>query len=199
MKISTEGIQGFAEMSAEQKLAAVLAMDVPDPVDMSQYVDKRTFDAKASEAAELSKKLKGKMTEDEAAAAERQAQWDELVATNKAQAERIQKLELASTEAAYKAKYLAMPGFDEKLAEDTAKAMASGDMDKVFDNQQKANEAYKKQVQAEMVKGDPKPGGAGAGSGGEQDKATEIAELIGSERAKELESSNNILKHYLGG
>lgn len=198
MKISTEGIQGFAEMTADQKLAAVLAMDVPDPVDLSQYVKKETFDAKASEAAELSKKLKGKMTEDEAAEAERQAKEAEREVTIKAQAERIQKLELASTEAAYKAKYLSMPGFDEKLAEETAKAMAAGQMDKVFENQQKANEAYKKQVQAELVKGDPKPGGAG-GSGGEKDKATEIAEKLGSNRAKELEYSNSILKHYLGG
>lgn len=196
MKISTEGIQGFSEMSAEQKLAAVLAMDVPDPVDMSQYVDKRTFDAKASEAAELSKKLKGKMTEDEAAAAERQAQWDELVATNKAQAERIQKLELANTEAAYKAKYLAMPGFDEKLAEETAKAMASGDMDKVFANQQKANEAYKKQVQAEMVKGDPKPGGAGGGEGGEPDNVT-WARNRAKQRSAEMSAGNDAMKKFM--
>lgn len=199
MKISTEGIQGFAEMTAEQQLAAVLALDVPDPVDLSQYVKKETFDAKASEAAELSKKLKGKMTQEEADAAERAAELNglkEQMAVLQADNEKLQR---ERTEAAYKAKYLAMPGFDEKLAEETAKAMAAGQMDKVFENQQKANEAYKKQVQAELVKGDPKPGGAGAGGNGEKDKATEVAERIGSNRAKELETSNNILKHYLGG
>lgn len=195
MKISTEGIQGFAEMTAEQQLAAVLAMDVPDPVDLRQYVKKETFDAKASEAAELAKKLKGKMTEDEAAAAERQAKWDELVATNQAQADRIQKLELASTEAAYKAKYLAMPGFDEALAEETAKAMAAGNMDKVFINQQKANEAYKKQVQAEMIKGDPKP----SGSGGKNDEADNVtwARNRAKQRAAAMSAGNETITKYM--
>lgn len=196
MKISTEGIQGFAEMTADQKLAAVLAMDVPDPVDLSQYVKKETFDAKASEAAELSKKLKGKMTEDEAAAAEKQAQWDELVATNKAQAERIQKLELASTEASYKAKYLAMHGFDEKLAEETAKAMAAGDMEKVFANQQKANEAYKKQVQAELVKGDPKPSGAGGGDDGEPDNVKWARERA-KQRNEAMKAGSDNMKKFM--
>lgn len=196
MKISTEGIQGFAEMTAEQKLAAVLAMDVPDPVDMNQFVEKRVFDAKASEAAELSKKLKGKMTEDEAAAAERQAQWDELVATNKAQAERIQKLELASTEAAYKAKYLAMPGFDEALAEETAKAMAAGDMEKVFANQQKANEAYEKKLKAELVQQDPKPGGAGGGEGGEPDNVRWARERA-KQRAAAMQAGNESIQKYM--
>lgn len=196
--IDTSNIEGFDAMSAEEKVNVLLGIDVPDgSAELARM--KSALDKATSEAAGLKKKLQGKMTEEEAAAAERAAELDGIKEQMAALQADNEKLRQERTESIYKAKYLAMPGFDEKLAEETAKAMAAGDMDKVFDNQQKANEAYKKQVQAEMVKGDPKPGGAGDGNGGEQDKATEIAELIGSERAKELESSNNILKHYLGG
>lgn len=188
--IDTSAIEGFDSFTPEQKVEALLKLDIPEKVDLAQYVPKSTADKYASEAADLKKQLKGKMTEDEAAKAEQQAQWDELVATNKAQAERIQKLELASTEAKYKAKYLAMPGFDENLAEETAKAMASGDMEKVFLNQQKANEAYKKQVQAEMVKGDPKPGGAGGAE--PKDEGIEYARALGKKRAEARKASQGL-------
>ena len=50
------------------------------------------------------------------------------------------------------------------VAQDTAKALAEGDMQKVFSNQQKANAAYEKKLRAEMVKSDPKPEGAGGGN-----------------------------------
>lgn len=199
--IDTSNIEGFDALTPEQKIEALLKLDIPDAKEIESA--KAARDKAMSETAEhkrknaeLQKQLQGKMTEDEAAAAERQAQWNELVATNKAQAERIQKLELASTEAAYKAKYLAMPGFDEKLAEETAKAMASGDMDKVFANQQKANEAYKKQVQAEMIKGDPKPGGAGGGEGGEPDNVT-WARNRAKQRAEAMKAGNDNMKKFM--
>ena len=40
MKISTDSIQGFAEMSDADKVTALLGLDVPDPVDLSGYVKK---------------------------------------------------------------------------------------------------------------------------------------------------------------
>lgn len=188
--IDTSAIEGFDSFTPEQKVEALLKLDIPEKADYSGWVKKELYDKTASDLSKAKKDLQGKMTEDEAANAERQAQWDELVATNKAQAERIQKLELASTEAKYKAKYLAMPGFDEKLAEETAKAMASGDMEKVFLNQQKANEAYKKQVQAEMVKGDPKPGGAGGAEA--KDEGREYAKALGKKRAEARKASQGL-------
>ena len=61
----TTQIEGFDGMTAEQKLEAVLKFDLPDAPDMSKFVSKETFDKKASEAANLSKQLRDKMTEDE--------------------------------------------------------------------------------------------------------------------------------------
>lgn len=52
-----------------------------------------------------------------------------------------------------------------KLAAETAKAMADGNTDKVFANQQAFLEAYAKQVKASAMKGTPKPA-AGAGANG---------------------------------
>lgn len=188
MKISTDSIQGFAEMSDADKVTALLGLDIPDPVDMSQFVDKKVFDAKATEAANLSKQLKAKMTDDEAA----KAQAD---ADRKALEDKYTELLRKSTIAEHTARFIAMPGYDEKLARDTAEALFDGNMDKVFENQQKANAAYEKKLRAEMVKQDPKPDGAG-GDDQKKDTAVEFARNLGKQRADALKSANEGLKNY---
>lgn len=185
--ISTEGIEGFESMTPEQKVDALLKIELPDSsaelAKMKSALDKAT-----SEAADYKKQLKGKMSEDEAAAAEREAKWAEMEA-------KLQQLQEEKTISTYKASYLAMPGFDEKLAEDTAKALAAGDMEKVFANQQKANAAYEKKLRADLVKKDPKPDGAG-GDDQEKDTAVEFAKKLGKQRADALKSANEGLKNY---
>ena len=188
MKISTDSIQGFAEMSDADKVTALLGLDIPDPVDMSQFVDKKVFDAKATEAANLSKQLKAKMTDDEAA----KAQAD---ADRKALEDKYTELLRKSTIAEHTARFIAMPGYDEKLARETAEALFDGNMDKVFENQQKANAAYEKKLRAEMVKQDPKPDGAG-GDDQKKDTAVEFARNLGKQRADALKNANEGLKHY---
>ena len=188
MNIDTSTIEGFEGMTAEQKVEALLKVEVPEKVDLAGYVKKGLFDKTASELAEAKKTLKGKLTEDEAAAAEREAKWAEMEA-------KLKELETEKTISTYKASYLAMPGFDEKLAEDTAKALAEGDMKAVFANQQKANAAYEKKLRAEMVKQDPKPDGAG-GDDKKEDSAVEFARNLGKQRADALKSANEGLKHY---
>ena len=188
MKISTDSIQGFDEMSDADKVTALLGLDIPDPVDMSQFVDKKVFDAKATEAANLSKQLKAKMTDDEAA----KAQAD---ADRKALEDKYTELLRKSTIAEHTARFIAMPGYDEKLARETAEALFDGNMDKVFENQQKANAVYEKKLRAEMVKQDPKPEGAG-GDDQKKDTAVEFARNLGKQRADALKSANEGLKHY---
>ena len=188
MKISTDRIQGFAEMSDADKVTALLGLDVPDPVDLSGYVKKEVFDAKATEAANLSKQLKSKMTDDEAA----KAQAD---ADRKALEDKYTELLRKSTIAEHTARYIAMPGYDEKLARETAEALFDGKMDVVFANQQKANAAYEKKLRADLVKQDPKPDGAGGGEGG-KDEAVEFAKKLGKQRADALKNANEGLKHY---
>jgi len=63
-KINTSAIEGYADMSAEEKLAALEAMDLPDVDKIKSALDKAT-----SEAAGYKKQLRERMTEDEARAA----------------------------------------------------------------------------------------------------------------------------------
>ena len=180
MPIDTTAIEGFESMTAEQKVEALLKVEVPEKVDLSGYIQKSQFDKVSSELAEAKKTLKGKLSE---------AKWAEMEA-------KLKELETEKTISTYKASYLAMPGFDEKLAEDTAKALAESDMKKVFENQQKANAAYEKKLRADLVKQDPKPGGAGGGNE-EKDEAVEFAKNLGKQRADALKNANEGLKHYL--
>ena len=187
MNIDTSIIENFDTMSAEEKVDALLKLDLPDSsAELARM--KSALDKATSEAADYKKQLKGKLTEAEAAAAERDAKWAEMEA-------KLKELETEKTISTYKASYLAMPGFDEKLAEDTAKALADGDMKTVFANQQKANAAYEKKLRAEMVKQDPKPDGAG-GDDQKKDTAVEFARSLGKQRADALKSANEGLKNY---
>ena len=80
MNIDTSTIEGFESMTAEQKVEALLKVEVPEKVDLAGYVKKDLFDKTASELAEAKKAAKAKMTEEEAAAAERDAKWAEMEA-----------------------------------------------------------------------------------------------------------------------
>lgn len=192
--IDTSTIEGFDSFTAEQKVEALLKLDIPERVDMSGFVRKDLYDKAASDLSKAKKDLAGKMTADESAAAEQKAKWEEMEARMAALQADNEKLQKERTESIYKAKYLAMPGFDEKLAEETAKAMAAGDMDKVFANQQKANAEYEKQIKAELVRQDPKPGGAG-GEGGEPDNVKWARERA-KQRAAEMSAGSGNMKKY---
>ena len=186
--IDTSVIEGFDTMTAEQKLDALLKLDVPEKVDLSGYIAKSQFDKVSSELADTKKQLKGRMSEDEAAKADNEAKWA-------AMEEKVARLEREKTESIYKAKYLAMPGFDEKLAEETAVAIAAGETDKVFANQQKAYAAYEKQLRAELVKKDPRPDGAGGGSEEKPDNV-ELARELGKQRAATMSATVSTLEKF---
>ena len=58
MNIDTTTIEGFDSMTPEQKVEALLKVEVPDKVDLSGYVKKDLFDKTASELAEAKKTIK---------------------------------------------------------------------------------------------------------------------------------------------
>ena len=147
-KIDVTQIEGYAEMSAEDKLQALEGFDIPDP-DYSGYVKKDVFDKTASELAGVKKQLKDKMTDDEAAKQKEQEEREELQS-------KYDKLLRESEISKHKAKLLGL-GYDEKLADETAEAMADGDMEKVFANQKKHLDSVEKRVRADALKDTPKP------------------------------------------
>ena len=174
--INTDSIAGFAEMTADQKVDALLKAEIPEAVDMSKYVPKDTFDKKASEAASLSKQLKDRMTEEE----QKKAEAEE---NNKKILEELETLRKEKTISDYTARYIAM-GYAKELAADTAKAMAEGDMAKVFENGEKHKEDMEKKIREDLINGTKKPDGNSAGG---DDKGKDLA----VEKARELAKAKN--------
>ena len=127
-KIDISKIDGYADMTPEQKIAALEAFETEDP-DYSGYVKKDIFDKTASELAAKKKELNEKLTEDEQKKQKEQEEREELQS-------KYDKLLRESEVSRFKAKLLGM-GYEEKLADATAEAMADGDTEKVFANQKK--------------------------------------------------------------
>ena len=151
-KIDITKIEGYTDMTPEQKLAALESYEIADP-DYSGYVKKDVFDKTASELAAKKKELNEKLSEDEKAKAKEKEEREELQA-------KYEKLLHESEVSNFKAKLLGM-GYEEKLATETAEAMAKGDNDTVFANQKKHLENVEKKVKAEALKNTPKPTGDG--------------------------------------
>lgn len=155
-KINVSSIEGYAEMTAEQKLAALEAYEISDP-DYSGYVKKEAFDKTASELAEMKRKHNALLSEEEQ---KKQATEEELTSL-RAKVEAMEKEKLIAT---HKAEFIAM-GYDETLATASAKALVEGDTAKVFANQKKFLEAHDKSIKAELLGNTPKPPAGGEGSG----------------------------------
>lgn len=155
--INTETIQGYKDMTPEQKVAALEGYSLPDP-DYSGYVPKSTFDKTASELAALKRTSKEQLSDEQ-----RKAQ--EIAEQIETQKKEIEELRRQNRLTDFKAKLLSQ-GYDDALASDTAAAMVDGNTEKVFANQQAFLVNYKKKVEADALKGTPKPpAGDGAATG----------------------------------
>ena len=183
----TTQIEGFDGMTAEQKLEAVLKFDLPDAPDMSKFVSKETFDKKASEAANLSKQLRDKMTEDE----QKKADDEKALADMRAELDTLRKDKTVST---YTAAYLKL-GYDAELAESTAKAMADGDMETVFKNGETHKAALEKKIKEDLMNKTPKPDGAGGGDNKDDSDIAKAKELAKAKHGND-KSYNDIMSKY---
>ena len=127
------------------------------------------------------------MTAEEAAKAEQDKAMKEMQ-------DKYNDLLKQSTIANHTARYLAMPGYDENLARDTAEALFNGEMDRVFANQQKANETYEKKIKADAMKGMRDPA---KGNDDDKPENVEYAKQRGKARADALKASKDVLSHYM--
>ena len=187
MKIDTTLIPNFDELPEEAK-AAILEMEFAEAPDMSQFVAKAVFDKKASEAAELSKQLKSRMTQDEQAEAKRA----EALAAMQSELESL-RADKAISE--YTAQFLAL-GYGEKLAKSTAEALHQGDMATVFKNQATFTTEREKALKAEMLKNTPVPP---AGNGEKGPSKEEFKKMSLAEKAKLATENPEIYKEFYGG
>lgn len=150
MKIS---IENYANMTPEEKLAALEAYDP----EKDGFVSKATFDKASSEAASYKKQLREKQSDEEAKAAKEAEEKASLIA-------RLEELEHEKKVSGYVTAYLGM-GYDEKTAKSSAEALAKGDMDAVFANQKLYNENREKTLRAELLKETPPPAGGKTDNG----------------------------------
>lgn len=158
----TDMIEGYVDMTAEEKLAALEALDQPDD---SEEVKKwkNAFDKASHEAAEhkkankaLQDKINSQLSEEELAKAQREQELADIIAERDA-------LKRESAINATKAQYIGL-GYSEELAESTANALYDNDLETVLKNQKTFNENFEQTVRTQIVKSNPTPDGKGAGN-----------------------------------
>ena len=139
------------DMTLDEINAALDSIEMP--TDNSAEIDrlKNALSKSNSEAAEFKKQLREKMSAEEVKAKEDAEKYEEVVKERDA-------LLREKTILGHKTKYLSL-GYDEALANDTAEAMANGEIDKVFANQKKHLESVEKKIRADVLKDTPKPEG----------------------------------------
>lgn len=169
-KIDTSLIEGYADMTPEQKLAALEGYEYDDHSEELER-QKAAVTKANGEAAEWKRKHTALLSEEEK---KKQEDADKLASMEKELAE-LRKGKVVSD---YKAKFVAQ-GYSEELADETAKALADGDMTKVFANQQKFLTDYAKGVKAEALKGTPKPPAGGGSTDVDFAKKIEEAQKMG--------------------
>ena len=152
-----EAIEGYADMTAEEKLAALEAFETDDS-EVKKW--KAQFDKASHEAAESKKQIKSlqdqinsRMSDDEKAKAEREQELADIIAERDS-------LKRESAVNKLVSRYIAL-GYSEELATSTAEAMLDGDTDKVLSNQAEFNKSLEQTYKANSVKSNPTPDGKG--------------------------------------
>lgn len=160
------------------------------PTDNSAEIErlKNALSKSNSEAADFKKQLREKMTADEIKAKEDAEKQEKLQSDYDALVKKV-------TISENKAKLLAL-GYEDKLANETAEAMANGELDKVFANQKKHLEAVEKKIRQDILKDTPKPDGGNTGT----TITKEQFDAMGyTERLKVFNENPEIYKEYTGG
>ena len=149
MKIDTSKIAGYAEMSAEEKLAALEGFDFEAPKDANDEVTKlkNALSKANSDAAEWKRQFREKQTEQERAEAERAER-------EKAVEDELRVLRRDKTVSGYVANCLAL-GYDKDLALRAAEAMADNDATAILACQQDFLEAKQKELEAAALNKQP--------------------------------------------
>lgn len=182
-KINTSAIEGYEAMTAEEKLAALEALDIPDVDKIKSALDKAT-----SEASSYKKQLRERMTEEEARAAK---DAEDRAAIQK----ELEELRAEKVVGQHTAKFLGL-GYDEKLARETATALASGEHETVFRNHAKFLADREKALRAEILKATPTPP---AGDGAEKKTREDFAKMTLAEKQKFARENPEAFNEFYGG
>lgn len=175
-------------MSAEEIENALKDIDLP--TDNSAELDrlKTALSKSNSEAADLKKQLREKMSAEEIKAKEDAEKMEAIIKERDA-------LLREKNVLGYKTKYLAL-GYDEKLATETAEALVSGDLDKVFANQGKNQDTMKKKIREDVLNETPPPEG---GNGSDEITKEKFSKMPIDEQMKFATEHPEEYKKLYGG
>lgn len=149
MKIDINKIEGYSEMTAEEKLKALEEYEFTPPQTESKEIAKlrSALDKATSEAASYKKALREKQTAEEAQAAADAEEHQRMV-------DELNTLRQEKTVAGYRASFMEL-GFDAETAGKTAEALNSGDFATVFANNKALIEANKKAAETAALDKQP--------------------------------------------
>ena len=149
MKIDTSLIEGYEEMSAEDKIKAL------EEFEMEDEKAKKSVTKANGEAAEWKRKYRALEQERAGEKTASETALEELQ-------QEVAQLKKEKKESEHRASFLAL-GYSEELAKDSARALMAGDLEKFFELQKKHQEEYKKDIEKKAVLGMQTPaGGANA-------------------------------------
>ncbi len=186
-KIDFSKIEGYESMSAEEKLAALEALELPDP-DYSGYVKKDVADKYASEAASFKKQLRERMSEEEAAKAKAAEDMANVM-------QELETLRADKAVGEYTAQFMGI-GYDEALARSTATALQKGDMSVMFKNHAKFVADREKALKAELLRSTPTPP---AGNGDKGTSKEMFQKMTLAEKQKFATENPDAYKEFYGG
>ena len=151
MKIDVSKIEGFEEMSAEDKLNALMGFefDEPKPADNNAEITKlKAALSKAnSESADWKRQFREKQSETERAEAERAER-------EKAMQEELATLKRDKVVSEYSKQCMAL-GYDSDLANECAEAMADGRFNDVFSIQKRFMETKTREIESAALNRQP--------------------------------------------
>lgn len=148
MKIDVSTIEGFDGMSAEEKVNALLGVDLPDNNGEIEKL-KASLNKATSEASEWKKKHNALLSEDQ-----RKAEEDNEAMS--ALKEELETLRREKTVSSYQARLLEN-GYGKDDAEQGAKLLADGNIDAFFGTLSTYKGNLEKSIKAELLKSNPVP------------------------------------------
>ena len=187
-KIDTSKIENYANMSAEEKLAALEAFEYEAENTDAERL-KAAVSKANSEAAEWKKKHNALLSEEQQKEAAR-------LEAEKAIKDELKALRKENSITKSKAEFLAL-GYDDKLAGEAATALADGDMAKFNAAQKSFIENVKKAERAAALANDPKP--PAGGSGGAKITKEQFDAMGYSERLKVFNEQPELFKQFTEG
>ena len=152
-KIDVSKIEGYAEMSAEDKLKALEEFEFEDPSDAKL---KAALSKASSDAAEWKRKYRETQSEQE----RKEAETAELIEKMKAQNEELMRTQKL---AEHTSQFMSV-GFSEDMAKKAAEAVVGGDFTAMTTTLKDFITAHDKERDAEALRKTPRPGNGGSGN-----------------------------------